>query len=181
MNMKSKLRFLAICSALCCGLTANASTELTTCSEVELKVALLFNVGTASLHLEDCSQAENVLGDIPKQFSLQAAREFKAEDLTETAVDVLVQNLELGSSEELPADLACMANAYVDAGPGDRFDIVYEPEDSLAMFLNDELVQRCDDQGYGEKYFMIWFGEEPFHQRLRDRLLEKALQNSNEV
>ncbi|AKS42425.1 chalcone isomerase family protein [Wenzhouxiangella marina] len=157
---------------------AEGRSSLQVCSELELRVALLFNVGTASLHLDDCSQAERVLEEIPKQFSLVTAREFSGEDLSRTAIEVLMDNLDLQTAAELPSSLACMADAYVDTRPGDRYDVVYDPAEGLAMYLNDELLRRCPDQGDGEKFFMIWFGEEPFHPRLRDGLLERALEGA---
>lgn len=149
------------------------------CSELELRVAGLFRVGTASLHLPDCARAtQQVLAAVPKQFSLDLARRFDGADLSETARDLLVRNLELTDPSDLPDPLACLAGAYVDAGPGDRYDVVYRPGESLSLYLNDELIRRCEDTGFGEKYFMIWFGDQPFHRRMRDVLLQRAVESA---
>ena len=149
--------------------------DMTRCSEMELRVAGLFKVGTAALYLHNCSAArEIVLDPVPKQFSLQMARDFAGTDLRKTARDALRDNLGIGSDEPLPESLRCLADAYVDARDGDRYDVIYRPRDSLELYLNRELVKRCEDTGQGEKYFMIWFGEDPFHQRLRDTLLDRA-------
>lgn len=148
------------------------------CSELELRVAGLLRVGTAYLYLDQCNDAsERILDSIPKQFSLRLARSFSGQDLAETARSALRDNLGLDSDDDLPETLACMANAYVDADDGDRYDVIYQPGEGLAMFLNDELLKRCDDTGDGAKYFMIWFGEQPFHRRMRDRLLQQAEAN----
>lgn len=145
------------------------------CSELELRVAGLFRVGTAFLYLDQCEDASSrVLGSIPKQFSLELGRAFSGDDLAETARDTLRQNLGLQSNDPLPDSLACMAGAYVDADEGDRYDIVYQPGDGLAMFLNNELLRHCEDTGDAASYFKIWFGDRPFHRRMRDRLLQQA-------
>ncbi len=148
------------------------------CSELELRVAGLFRVGTAYLYLDQCEGAsERILESIPKQFSLRLARSFSGEDLADTARDTLKENLGLDSVDELPESLSCMASAYVDADDGDRYDVIYQPGEGLAMFLNDELLKTCEDSGDAAKYFMIWFGEQPFHRRMRDRLLQQAEAN----
>jgi len=154
-------------------LSASPAT-LERCSQVELKVIGLFNVGTASLHLPDCSRADRVLEPIAKMFSLELARDIAGEDLIESANERLVENLDLDSRQELPAELACLADAYVDAKDGERFDVVYQPGERLALYRNDELLKECPDQGHGHQYFQIWFGEEPFNDKMKRRLLERA-------
>lgn len=145
------------------------------CAELELRVAGLFRVGKASLHLADCASAEGqVLAAVPKQFSLALSRSFSGADLGDTAREVLTRNLGLDNERDLPDTLACMAEAYVDAEPGDRYDVLYQPDDGLRMYLNNDLLRHCEDAGSGEKYFMIWFGEAPFHRRLRNELLHRA-------
>jgi hypothetical protein len=170
---------LLVFAAMLLSSVATASNDpadtLEECAALELRVAGLFRVGTASLYLADCSTArESILTPVAKQFSLDLARSFSGDDLSDTARDLLVRNLDLNSSEQLPETLACLADAYIDAAAGDRFDVVYRPEGSLSLYLNDQLLRRCDDSGSGEKYFMIWFGESPFHRRMRDELLNQA-------
>jgi len=147
---------------------------MTRCAEVELRVAGLFAVGTAYLYLDKCANAEQILGDIPKQFSLDLERDFKGEDLVESARSILTRNMGVAEAENLPQSLLCLADAYIDADSGDRYDVVYRPDQGLGLYLNDELVKSCEDDEDAEKYFMIWFGEDPFHRRMRDRLLEQA-------
>lgn len=149
--------------------------QLQRCSEVELKVMGLFSVGTASLHLGDCADADRVLERVPKKFSLLLDRDMAGADLIESANELLVENLDdVGSPAELPAELACLANAYVDAEDGERFDVVYVPDQRLALYRNGELLEECPDRGRGHQYFMIWFGEEPFNERMKQALLERA-------
>jgi len=150
------------------------------CSEVELKVIGLFSVGTASLHLADCSRADRVLETIPKKFSLKLYRNMAGQDLIDSANELLVDNLEdVDSRENLPVELACLANAYVNASEGERFDVVYEPDQRLALYRGDELLKECPDRGRGHEYFKIWFGEEPFNDKMKRRLLERARASSS--
>lgn len=163
------LLFLAAASA------SASATTLQRCSEVELKIIGLFSVGIASLHLADCDEAGRVLDAIPKQFSLLLDRDMAGEDLIDSANELLVDNLDdVSSRNQLPEELACLANAYVDAQDGERFDVVYEPNERLALYRNDELLKECPDQGRGHEYFKIWFGEEPFNDKMKRRLLERA-------
>lgn len=159
-----------------CGLAWAAPEPggLKRCAELELRVAGLFHVGTAFLYLEQCASAADILETVPKQFSLELARDFKGEDLIESARSTLTRNLGVDSADQLPEALRCLAGAYVDAESGDRYDVVYRPGDGLGLFLNERLLQSCEDSEDAEKYFMIWFGEDPFHRRMRDRLLEQA-------
>lgn len=156
------------------GVAAPAPGGLNRCAEVELRVAGLVHVGTAYLYLDQCASAADILKSVPKQFSLSLARDFKGEDLAESARSILTRNLGVDHADQLPEALRCLADAYVDADSGDRYDVVYRPEEGLGLYLNERLLQSCEDTEGAEKYFMIWFGEDPFHRRMRDRLLEQA-------
>lgn len=157
------------------GLADVEPLDIPACSELELRVAGLFRVGTARLYLDDCQEARKyILAPVPKQFSLQLARAFSGQDLSETAYDLLRRNLDLTDNEPLPESLACLAKAYVDGEPGDRFDVTYRPEKGLALRLNGDLLQFCEDTSHAEQYFSIWFGNEPFHRRMRETLLDRA-------
>ncbi len=179
----SKLRYALVLmgTALCLGtVTAQASLpkagndDLALCADLELRVAGLFRVGTAGLYLERCDYVDRILESVPKQFSLYLQRSFRGDDLASTARDVLIENLDLASPDELPEALACMAEAYEDAEPGDRYDVIYRPGRGLTMYLNGEVLRHCDETEQAAKYFMIWFGERPFHRRMRDELISQA-------
>ncbi len=149
--------------------------DLAACSELDLRVGGLFRVGTARLYLENCQHArQDILAPVAKQFSLEVARRFSGQDLSEVAHDLLRRNLDLSKDDALPEGLACLADAYVDVDAGDRYDVSYLPELGLALHLNGELLTRCENTGLAEKYFLIWFGDEPFHRRMRDTLLQRA-------
>lgn len=183
MRLSTSIAGAFLLSALCAVSSAHASlaedAALTRCAELELRVAGLFRVGTALLYLDHCEDAERILEPVPKKFSLELARSFSGKDLSETARSTLKKNLSLDDSDELPAPLRCMADAYVDAGDGDRYDVIFKPEAGLRMYLNGDLIKSCAGDEGAEKYFMIWFGEQPFHRRMRDRLIEEAIRNSS--
>lgn len=168
--MRSGLAILLLAAAS----GAGAAADLTRCAEVELKVIGLFSVGTASLHLADCEDAQRVLERVPKMFSLELDRDIAGEDLIESANELLVENLDVETPDALPGELRCLANAYVDASEGERFDVVYQPDERLALYRDDELLRECPDDGHGHDYFQIWFGEEPFNDKMKRRLIERA-------
>jgi hypothetical protein len=165
---------LLLSATLALGQAQAAAPELERCSEVELKVMGLFSVGTASLHLADCGQAGQVLERVPKMFSLALDRDMAGQDLIDSANELLVDNLDVDSRDGLPQELACLADAYVDASEGERFDVVYRPDESLSLYRNGSLLRECPDRGRGHEYFKIWFGEEPFNEKMKRRLLEAA-------
>ena len=181
-SLNSGIAFVGLLLALAASHTPASITDdlqLKRCAQLELRVAGLFRVGTALLYLDQCNDAERILEPIPKLFSLELARSFSGDDLVETARSTLKKNLSLNDSDELPDPLRCMADAYVDAEDGDRYDVVFHPDEGLKMYFNGELLQQCDAEEGAEKYFMIWFGDEPFHRRMRDRLLDQALSNGS--
>ncbi|NBB92666.1 MAG: hypothetical protein GVY32_05790 [Gammaproteobacteria bacterium] len=172
--MKKPTLAVALLSLFMTALPAGAEDRLEQCSEVELKVMGLFSVGTASLHLAECNDAGRVLERVPKMFSLELARDIAGQDLIDSANDLLMDNLGLESREALPEELACLADAYVDAEEGERFDVVYRPDEKLALYRNDQLLAECPDRGHGHQYFKIWFGEAPFNDRMKEALLKRA-------
>jgi len=166
--------------SLLASMTVCADETLERCAEVELKVIGLFNVGTASLHLADCADARRLLAPVPKMFSLELNRDISGDDLIESAKQLLIENLDLPARSALPEELACLADAYVDAQAGERFDVVYEPGRRLALYGNGALIRECPDRGRASDYFLIWFGDEPFNTRMRDRLIDRALRRAND-
>ena len=126
---------------------SSSAVTLERCSEVKLRVIGLFSVGTASLHLADCGDAERILERVPKKFSLELDRDIAGEDLIESANELLVENLDVDTADALPEELSCLANSYVDASEGERFDVVYQPDERLALYHNGELLTECPDRG----------------------------------
>ena len=183
MNIRISIGATLLIGALCITPHSQANlaedANLTRCAELELRVAGLFRVGTALLYLDQCEDAKRILEPVPKKFSLELARSFSGEDLIETARSTLKKNLALDDADQLPDPLRCMADAYVDAGDGDRYDVIFKPGEGLRMYLNGDLLQQCDADEGAEKYFMIWFGDQPFHRRMRDRLIEEAIRNGS--
>ncbi len=153
-----------------------AGGELQRCANQAIRVIGVINVGHSGLYLEDCDDAGRILESVPKQFTLELARDFAGEDLRASAREHLVKNLDFDSEEDIAGSLACMADAYVDGVDGDRFDVRYLPEEGLSLHHNDEEIAHCGNDDGSEKYFVIWFGDDPFSNRLKRRLLDGALE-----
>lgn len=151
--------------------TATPAQELRVCARQDVRVAGFIDLGTAELHLARCEDRGQVLADVPKRYVIELARQIDGEALGDSARKLLRRNL--GAAAGLDA-YDCMNDAYRTAQPGDRYAISWQPGGTLELRLNERLLARCAAPAEAAAYFNIWFGPEPFNEKLRDGLLRQA-------
>lgn len=156
---------------------ANKQPPLLECSRVSMRVfGGLITIGEASLHLNRCDQAKQVLQDIAKQFTIDLSRNASAERLRAMAERLIDDNLRTDEDQNPNLRFECITQAYIDAKEGSRYDVRYRPEEGLTLWLDGERLSQCPPDADLADYFAIWFGEEPFNQKLKRRLLNQALE-----
>jgi len=145
--------------------------RLQRCSSAEVKALVVFKVGFASVFMPDCAAlTANFYGSI-KQLSFEYEREVPGDAFAKSAANFLKKNLAPEAWTALEAKINAFNAHYKDIGPGDRYDLVYLPEQGLRLLLNDELLATESDPQLAQAYFTIWFGDKPFDKGLKSRLL----------
>lgn len=144
-------------------------TTLKQCSAVPIKV-MLFNLGDVALYRQQCSSG-SPLTIQPVQLSFIYNRGFDAEDFQTSSVKLLKRNVEPATFSAIEASLLEFNAGYEEAKQGDRFDIRYSPEQGLTLFKNGQQLSQSNNTQLGQTYFDIWFGDDPFSEKMKDNLL----------
>ncbi|MCG8464995.1 MAG: chalcone isomerase family protein [Xanthomonadales bacterium] len=148
------------------------SDTLQECSRVKMRVfGGLITIGEASLHLSDCADAQRVLDPVPKQFSIDLSRDASAQRLQAMADDLIEENFSPRDKQRFH----CITQSYIDAEAGSRYDVRYIPKLGLQLWLDQQLLAHCPEDAKPEDYFAIWFGHKPFNKKLKQRLVQQAL------
>lgn len=149
-------------------------SDLQQCASMKMRaLGGLVTIGEAELSLASCYEASNILDPIPKMLSITFARDVSAERLNKMASESMTDNL--GEGNSFDSIFECISGVYQDTREGDRYDVLYLPGEGLSLKLNQKLIAHCPDSDWAPKYFNIWFGEKPFHKRLRKELLAQSL------
>lgn len=149
--------------------------SIPTCAKASVEVWGWLYLGDAELGISRCSQADAILGNVAKRFSLVHQKPATASRLTDLANRLLKKNLDQQLFTRLQQDFSCIIGGYRDANVGDRYDTIYYPGMGTWIVLNNEVTAYCDHGQAGELFFSIWFGETAFNKRLKKSLLSNAL------
>lgn len=144
--------------------------ELSRCSQGELKAFRWIHVGYAGLYLNNCKNPIDVFNDAPKQLRFIYERSIPAKAFREASEEYLKANLGDRYSA-WRSDFDRFNRQYRDIDKGDFYDLIYDAENGLRLFLNNELLGTLDDPEQALAYFTIWFGKEPFSNALKESLL----------
>ncbi|UTW46265.1 chalcone isomerase family protein [bacterium SCSIO 12696] len=144
--------------------------KLQLCNRADIRVMAMFNVGEAALYLQECDRTQERL-DQPAQLSIVYRRDFSAKDFQSSARKLLKRNLDSQTFNAIEAELKRFNDNYQAMSKGDRYDICYSQKSGLMLHKNGELISSSQSQQLGEAYLMIWFGDRPFSQKLKKKLL----------
>lgn len=151
-------------------LPPNQQAELPRCSKGELKAFRWIHVGYAELYLNNCKNPIDVFNDAPKQLRFIYERSIPAKAFREASEEYLKANLGDRYSAWRSA-FDRFNRQYKDIDKGDFYDLIYDAENGLRLFLNNELLGALEDPEQGLAYFNIWFGKDPFSNALKEALL----------
>lgn len=150
----------------------NINLEL--CSEVALRALLgMIKYGYGGLYLADCTDYANVTKAIPKQWSVLLTRDAKGSKLTEIAENTLDNNFSEQELAKLDEVFNCMTSAYENTPKGYQVDVRYLPNTGLQLLLNNEITADCGGDEEAAGYFRIWFGERPFNDSMKEKIINE--------
>lgn len=159
-------------SSIAADFTDSVSTDegvLSKCSQTEISVMKFIDVADAALYSSDCQQLPVLADDV--QLSFIYHREIAAEDFIEAAETLLRRNLSASDYQQIEREMESFNAGYESVAEGDRYDI-RRSNAGLALFKNQRLVSQHPSDRLGERYYAIWFGDNPFNQKLKQDLLQ---------
>jgi hypothetical protein len=128
-------------------------------------------VYVAALYLPEGTEANEVLGDIPKRLELQYFQNIKAGDFAKAADQVLPQNVPPSTVAALRPRITRFHAWYQDIKPGDRYSLTYVPGQGTELAHNGVSKGVMEGADFAAAYFAIWLGPDPINNALREGLL----------
>lgn len=147
-----------------------AGTELQACSAARVKAWMFIKVARANVYLSDCGNLEHPFSP-PVALRFAYEREVPARGFTESANEMLKRNLASKQYARLKQPLMDFNDHYKAVEDGDTYYML-RTKDTLTLWLNERELASVDNPELARHYFRIWFGPEPFSDRLREELLQ---------
>jgi len=149
----------------------NSKIQLKLCSQAELKAFRLIHVGNAALYLEDCNKVSDIFSITPKRLRFLYDTNIPAKAFREASHEYLKINLGQKFSQ-WKTSFDQFNNNYQDIKAGDYYDLIYDPLTGLLLQLNGKDLAAIQDRDIALAYLNVWFGNEPFSEDLKNKLLK---------
>lgn len=149
---------------------ASQNVQLNRCSKAELKAFKIFHVGYAALYKSKCQAINTIFDQSSKKLRFLYEREIPAHAFREASEEYLQINLKQ-KYNTWRVKISQFNQAYRDINEGDFYDLIYHPKAGLQLHLNGFQLATLDDPEIGLAYFNIWFGNEPFSEQLKKKLM----------
>jgi len=145
--------------------------QLTLCASANMR-KMLFNIGDVALYLKDCNQASaETLTEQPVKLSFVYQRAFDGEDFIKSS-DVLIQrNISAAEYAAIKDELEAFNANYQAIARDEVYEIAYSQETGLLLSKNGRQLSQSDSEALAAAYFTIWFGQDPFSNKMKNDLL----------
>ncbi|HSG92293.1 MAG TPA: chalcone isomerase family protein, partial [Methylotenera sp.] len=141
------------------------------CASTPMK-KMLFDLGDVALYAIDCVAVNaDSLTAQPVHLTFKYERAFDAEDFIKSSDELIKRNSDDAEYQSIKADLERFNANYQAIADGERYDIGWSQATGLLLSKNNRQLAQHDSAELADVYFRIWFGDEPFSQKMKDALL----------
>ncbi|MBZ2188559.1 chalcone isomerase family protein [Alcanivorax sp. JB21] len=140
------------------------------CTRGDVRALRFIRVGEARLSLDDC--ARNALPlKAPLRLQFSYRRDVPGDAFAEAAETMIKRNAEPEVFAALQPRIKAFNAHYRDIGDGDTYQLDYAPDGRLLLSLNGEPLATESGDEFALHYLNIWFGNDPYNDRLKRDLL----------
>ena len=148
----------------------DGQTRLSLCRSAPVKALRFIEVGEATLWRGDCvSGLASLQPPLLLEFAYQ--RDVPGSAFSQAAMAMVERNVSDSDFAKLQVRLERFNSHYRDIGDGDRYQLRYLPGGELELLLNNEVLTREQGHDFASAYLNIWFGPQPYSERLKKQLL----------
>lgn len=141
------------------------------CASTPMK-KMLFNLGDVALYAKDCAKVDaDSLTSQPVHLTFKYERAFEGEDFIKSSDELIKRNSNDAEYQSVKADLDAFNAKYQAIADGERYDIGWSQMTGLLLSKNNRQLAQHNSAELADIYFRIWFGDEPFSQKMKDALL----------
>lgn len=141
------------------------------CASTPMK-KMLFNLGDVALYAKDCAtvNADSLITQ-PVHLTFKYERAFDGEDFIKSSDELIKRNSDESEYQSIKADLDSFNANYQAIANGERYDISWSQATGLLLSKNNRQLAQHDSAELADVYFRIWFGDDPFSQKMKEALL----------
>lgn len=171
-----KIFYIALYLFAFCSLPAYASSELKVennthlklCNTSDINIIFVFDVGRAELYLPNCE----VLDYSEFMLAITYKRSFTAEEFIVSSDELVARNNSTAIYKQVKNDLDRFNSQYQGVEKNDEYRISHTHKHGLKLQKNGKLISSSQNKHLAMAYFKVWFGDKPFHQKMKKNLLK---------
>jgi len=136
-----------------------------------LRYRSVFKAYVAALYLDEGTQTDDVLGEVPRRLEIEYFWSIPADRFAEATIEGISRNVDPETLEGLRSRIARFNEFYADIEPGDRYSLTYLPGRGTELGLNGQPRGVVAGADFASALFAIWLGPNPLNDGLRRELL----------
>jgi hypothetical protein len=148
----------------------NDEITLSPCRSAPVQALRVIEVGEATLWRDACVRGADSLTP-PLLLEFAYRRNVPGYAFSRASMAMIERNVGADQFAALKARLETFNSHYRDIGNGDRYQLRYLEDGTLDLLLNNELLISERGHDFARAYLQIWFGPQPYSDRLKQRLL----------
>jgi hypothetical protein len=145
-------------------------TRLNVCRSAPVQALRFIEVGEARLWRDNCVSGRASLQP-PLLLEFAYRREVPGSAFSRAAIAMIERNISNTAFAALKPRIERFNSFYRDIGDGDTYQLRYLPDGQLELLLNNEVLAREQGHEFASAYLNIWFGPQPYSDRLKRQLL----------
>ena len=143
------------------------SNHLSSCNTTDINIIFVLDVGHAELFLPNC----DIFDNSEYMLAITYNRPFTADEFIISSDELVSRNNSGDVYNRIKSDLDKFNSHYQAVEKGDEYRISYTRKYGLSLEKNGDLIASSDNKELAMAYFKVWFGDNPFHQRMKKNLL----------
>lgn len=142
--------------------------HLSLCNTTNINIIFVLDVGSAELYLPDCK----VLDYSDFLLAITYNRPFTKQEFIASSDELIARNNSAETYKKIKDELDKFNSKYLGVEKGDEYRISYTENFGLILQKNSKLISSSTDTDLARAYFKVWFGDKPFHQKMKKNLLK---------
>lgn len=170
------LSFISLSAYASSDIKSEKHSHLKLCNTSDINIVFVFDVGRAELYLPDCT----VLDYSEFMLAITYNRPFTAEEFITSSDELISRNNSVEAYEKIKDELNQFNSQYQGVEQGDEYRISHTNVNGLSLHKNGLLISSSDNKDLAMAYFKVWFGEKPFHKKMKKNLLNNIKPQVND-
>lgn len=153
----------------------DADTTLVRLGQGTAHYARFIPVYDAALYIDQAASSEDLLdAGVAKRLDIVYRTSIKASDMVTAAERTLSRQHSEAVLARWRKEIDALHAAYRDVRSGDRYALVFQPDDGLWLEFNGTPVTRVAAAEFARLYLGIWLGDRPLSDRLKQALINHS-------